>query len=296
METNINVTKKLQIGIGGVLAALTAVAVFLIFSPEPSEPQGPAVHWTPSSLGRTVPAGNTIEVPVSFAANRDLKDVVIRVVPELADLVSVAPSDFGDVRKGQTLILTIVIAPSAMAAPETLDGVIQLRNGGETEKVYPKPLPVAIEVWEALSFPITGGNLNVGIPPGWTAESSDDNIVLISPATASAYETLGEDAVEIPADIGIGALANPDGLSLSSFVAGFAGTYYENYAAIEEGLVSGRPMVRYDDGLDELSQAPVLAAFIDSPPEIVLVTFNKHVASADDEALFDLIVETIGLP
>lgn len=144
----------------------------------------PPVSWTPSFLEETVVAGETLTVPVTFTASRNLSDVVVRVAPELADVVVVSPDALGDVQKGETRELNVVMAPAVTLSPEVLDGAIQLRHSGHPPKVYAKPLPTTVVVqWPSASI----DGVSFSHPATWQAEviegdeQLESTVVLTSP-------------------------------------------------------------------------------------------------------------------
>lgn len=110
------------------------------------------VSWEPSKLEVTVPNASTSTVEVSFTADKDLASVVVRIVPELTPFMSVEPSELGNIGKGETRTLTLLLAVPPETEPQSLDGTLQLRHDGKSAKNYSKPLPVELSI-EPIDLP-----------------------------------------------------------------------------------------------------------------------------------------------
>lgn len=123
----------------------------------------PSVSWEPSKLQVTAVNASTSTVEVSFTAEKDLNDVVVRVVPELSPYVSVEPAELGDIERGSTHSLTLLLTVPPETEAQLLDGTIQLRQGTKPAKVYAKPLPVELEL-DRLPFAQTPSGLTVSYP------------------------------------------------------------------------------------------------------------------------------------
>lgn len=155
-----------------LVLALVAVGVGIAVSPLRARP---TITWTPRSLTETVIAGETVTVPVSFISSENLTDLKVRVVPELADVVSVTPTHLDVVRAGEEAVLTVIFAPSVTALPKSHNGTIQLREIEVPSHIYSKPLPVNLTVlWQ------TNENDEVGYtflsPPKYSVFQRTENL------------------------------------------------------------------------------------------------------------------------
>jgi hypothetical protein len=103
----------------------------------------PGVTWSPGSISDTVSPGQQQTIPLSFTASANLTNVVVRVVPALQGLVQVTPSSLAAAQKGQTIHLTLTVAPSASAPLVVTQGTIQVHVGTAT---IAQPLSVQIIV------------------------------------------------------------------------------------------------------------------------------------------------------
>jgi hypothetical protein len=133
----------------------------------------PALTWEPETLTPTAPAGGTRTVHASFTANKSITDASVRVVPALADIVSVQPVYLGPIAAGQTVDLEITVTPPSGAGPTDLfEGTIQIRSGpkGKNEA---RPLPVEVSVSGAVLGPAGG---TVSAADGSTITLGPDNI------------------------------------------------------------------------------------------------------------------------
>ena len=93
---------------------------------------GQAITWTPASITDTANPGSRQDIPVTFTASANVANVSISVVPALQKLVSLSPTSFASLQKGQVVKLTLSVAPSATAALGTVQGAVQVRTGGAT--------------------------------------------------------------------------------------------------------------------------------------------------------------------
>ena len=144
--------------LGGGLILVTVI----LFASTPSAAK-PPVTWTPSSVLEAVPAGQSVTVPVSLTASRNLTDMVVRIAPELQPFVDVDQPVLGDINEGETVVLIFTISMSAGALPETIEGVAQLRTESAPNKTFGSPLPFTIVVLEQLF-------LNIGNPTVFPSE------------------------------------------------------------------------------------------------------------------------------
>ncbi len=106
----------------------------------------PTIEWVPSSLLATISAGQRSTAVVSFTSSATIGGPVhIRVVPELAQHVTVTPSSFDDVTAGQPRTVSLAFAAAERSPVGTLDGVIQIRAQNKT---LGRPLPVTLTIEE----------------------------------------------------------------------------------------------------------------------------------------------------
>jgi hypothetical protein len=110
------------------------------------------VTWNPSSLSKTIFVGTTSSVDVTFTTERDLQDVTLSVVPDLAGIVSVIPSSFGTIKAGEAQTVKIIFTVPENAQLQTLSGTIHLKQGSRT---IARPLPVSVQMQAASARVIT---------------------------------------------------------------------------------------------------------------------------------------------
>lgn len=104
---------------------------------------GAAIVWTPALITDTANPGSRQDIPVTFTAAADVSNVALSVVPALKGSVTVTPSSFASLQKGQVVRVTLSIAPPANAALGTTQGTVQVRLGSST---IASPLPVNVVV------------------------------------------------------------------------------------------------------------------------------------------------------
>lgn len=124
------------------------ILIVLVLLPRSPVPATPAVSWTPSSVLKAVPAGQSVTVPVSLTASRNLTDMVVRIAPQLQPFVDVDQPVLGDITEGETVVLTFMVSMPASAVPQTIEAVVQLRSESPPNKNFGSPLPFTILVLE----------------------------------------------------------------------------------------------------------------------------------------------------
>ena len=220
-------------------------------------------------------------VTVSFTTSTDLSDVVVRVIPELTGIVSVDPVSIGDVGKGETVSLSVTIAPPIDALPETLDGVIQLRRGGRPPKVYAPPLPITVHIWRPAEITSNGVTVGFAYPPEWDRSGG----FLYRPETPSGVDEL------TPPEVTIQVLENASLASLRDFLANYRRGWYLLYDEISELTIGSHPAILTI--ASTTPREPASAAFIAVPsaPAIVSVLGRK----SSQEEFFE-VLELLVLP
>jgi len=136
----------------------------------------PAISWQPENVTATISAGGSNTIPVTFTASANLAGVSIRVVPALQSFVKVEPASFGAISKGQATQVNLILHPSAITLPQTVEGTIQVRSTSDPNKNLARPLPVSLTVtWATFSnaasgieikYPDFGAASAVDVTPG----------------------------------------------------------------------------------------------------------------------------------
>jgi len=118
----------------------------------------PTFEWTPKKLILEQMLARRSTHKMSVKASKDVDGAIINIVPELKDWITVSPYFFNNIKKGETINLTVIISLPYNIPLETVEGVIQLREAipGKPGKTLAKPLPVVLKVIE--------GN-DEGLPP-----------------------------------------------------------------------------------------------------------------------------------
>jgi thermitase len=103
----------------------------------------PVVTWSPSHLTKTALIGTSSSVDITFTCDRELNNVTVRVVPELASVVSVTPSRFEKIELGTVQTVKVTFSVPKNAPIQTLRGTIYLKEGSKT---IARPLPVELNI------------------------------------------------------------------------------------------------------------------------------------------------------
>ncbi|MDY7092621.1 MAG: hypothetical protein SX243_06580 [Acidobacteriota bacterium] len=106
----------------------------------------PAISWEPESVFLPVVRGESTSISASFTANTNLGQVELRVVPELAEFVSVIPSSPLTINRGTTTQVELTVQAGTDSILGVLEGTVQVRKLGHKPKNYSRPLPINIEI------------------------------------------------------------------------------------------------------------------------------------------------------
>jgi len=118
----------------------------------------PTFEWSPKKLKVEQMQARRSTHKMSVKASKDVDGAIINIVPELKDWITVSPYFFENIKKGETISLTVIISLPYNIPLETVEGVIQLREAipGKPGKTLAKPLPVILKVIEGI---------DEGLPP-----------------------------------------------------------------------------------------------------------------------------------
>jgi|GEM_PF-2307074 len=109
----------------------------------------PSITWRPEAINHEIPAGATVTLRTSFVASEEIQDATLRVVPSLAryvQAVQVYPAAGATIRPYDPAQVMLNVSVPQALGPVTLNGVVQLKSAGQTNKTYAKPLPVTLAV------------------------------------------------------------------------------------------------------------------------------------------------------
>jgi hypothetical protein len=129
-----------------VFTMLMFIAGGLLFSADLNAK--PLVEWSPVKLTVEQMQGTQSINVVRAQVAKDVQGLVVRVIPELQQWISVSPSTIGALQSGQVIDITVAINLPVDAGIGKYHGVIQLRHSvaGEPQKVLAKPLPVVLDI------------------------------------------------------------------------------------------------------------------------------------------------------
>jgi hypothetical protein len=102
------------------------------------------IAWDPSAVNTEIALGERETIRTSFTSPRHLTDVIIRVPPELEEIVQVVPKEFNRVRRGETVPVDIIASVPGDAIPGPKVGLIRLfREVRVGRKTFVLPLILA---------------------------------------------------------------------------------------------------------------------------------------------------------
>ena len=125
-----------------IMVILLSVTFCLAVYSKPSR-ANPGIEWHPASLSVEVGQGLSVATTAAFEPSKDIAHLSVRVVPELAPFVSVSPSAFENVKKGDRYTISISVSVPPEVAIGQFDGTIGLREG---RRMVAHPLPTIIDV------------------------------------------------------------------------------------------------------------------------------------------------------
>jgi hypothetical protein len=122
-----------------------AIAILLSFLSINTVQAKPTIEWEPESLEIRQAEGTVKAYTLQVNFNKAATDVVARVVPALEEWISVNPVSFGDVSKGDTIELELIVSIPSGETAANHGGVMQLR-GGKNQNNLAKPLHLNLTI------------------------------------------------------------------------------------------------------------------------------------------------------
>jgi hypothetical protein len=123
--------------------AFRVAALAFVFGHAISAQAKPNVMWSPQNVSEEILAGEEHEVTVELNIVEGRGNLTLRVVPALADVLTVEPAFIGFAEAGDTIEVTLYFAPAPDLDEGLLDGVVQVRSGRRT---IAKPLPIVLNI------------------------------------------------------------------------------------------------------------------------------------------------------
>lgn len=189
------------------LGLLMLLLLVLAFGAAAKAGTTPPISWNPASVDVVVARGSSADVVVSFTSSVKLRDVDLRVVPEITSFVKVTPASLGSVAAGETVSVTLTVSPGDATALGTYEAVIQVRV---KSKNIALPLPVVVRVGyfvdaSGANIVSVDSNATLSVPAG---ALSGDETITVEPSTSVPPADFGE-AVSAIYDFG------PNGLTFA---------------------------------------------------------------------------------
>lgn len=141
-------------GILGVLALALLGGVIATYSPRVSA--APSVQWAPSAINIALKPGQSQTITATITAQSTISAPVLRVVSELAPVLSVSPQAISGLSQGQSLPIALTFNVPIDALPAVTTGTVQLRDGVGGNTIA-QPIPVGLNVvWARFADPSAG--------------------------------------------------------------------------------------------------------------------------------------------
>lgn len=173
-ESRHSTARWLSLSLGVIV--LATGALLLVASPVPAKPP---VAWAPESVSEILLPGESDAVAVFWTASQEVSDARVEVVPELEAFVQVSPVDLGDVNEGDEVTLTLQLSVPVEAVPGLIEGTIQVKSANTPKRVFARPLPVTIEIWQTVTEATSG--VTLAFPPNLESFSVEDTILVREP-------------------------------------------------------------------------------------------------------------------
>ncbi|MCU7800571.1 MAG: hypothetical protein KZQ70_10600 [gamma proteobacterium symbiont of Lucinoma myriamae] len=150
-----------------VLTSLSfGILMFSFYVYSPPTLAAPHITWSQKSIYKSLEGEANSTVPVTFTTYKDIEEVYVSVVPEIAPFVSVSIESFNGFFAGEVYELELHFKVPENALIGTIEGVIQLRSGKNN---LSKPLPIKLEV-------LSLGGINIESTNFWYALSSENTL------------------------------------------------------------------------------------------------------------------------
>lgn len=132
------------------LLAMLSMALFLFSASTNANPKygDDCIVWNRPQLAFSLKPGDSTTTIVTFTAHEKIDEqVTVFVTNGLKDIVSVLPTSFGPLQRGQTATLTVVLKLGVLAQPSTATGTIQFyASRGKLRKPEQVGRPISIAV------------------------------------------------------------------------------------------------------------------------------------------------------
>lgn len=145
-----SIKNKTFLTLGLAILAVSTVVTVLSFESRreqnktPATPSQPKITWSEPRITIKLAAGQGLLKTLTFTSDRNLQNVTIEPVPEIARfLTSVQPDSLPNVTPGQSQSIGLSFFIPAGTPQGTYDGTIHIRSGNQT---LPSTLKVVIEV------------------------------------------------------------------------------------------------------------------------------------------------------
>jgi hypothetical protein len=215
-------------------------------SPKPSptalqaSPQ-PQIRWSAKQLEVILSPEEKASRSVSFISSRNIQNVVLEPVPELAPFVTIQPNTFANVPAGQPQAVTVTYTIPVDATLRDYDGTIHVRLGNET---LAQILKVRLGIWGHVR--IEEQSYEFRYPPTLTPRTgrASNEIVLSVPGnegnfpeiTLEVFSTEEADPIAIRSSLENYSLT--DAAIQPIVIDGIPGT---RFSGLAPGLVNGVP-------------------------------------------------------
>lgn len=155
-----------------------------------------SVVWTPERIEQTLGFEGTVDIPATFISNIKLKNVDLRVVPELQPFVSVEPKYFESIEANTPCEVTVHFSVPHGTYPGLYDGTIHLKVGNN--KTFPQTLKVDLSIfYENVSIPSTTKVLGESTTQYLSSVSTDGSTLTFSKTTPELESLLPGDVIVI---------------------------------------------------------------------------------------------------
>lgn len=152
----------------------------LLIAPMPLIAATARVSWNQPEVSIAVEVGGERYVGVSITSDQDLVDVQLRVVPELAGLVSPDPTQIALARRGESTPVWLRVSIPDSVQPGLYQGTVHVRQGAATVAV---PLRMKLTVLSAASISDPNGS---GQPITVSTDSGKLEAMTVLPSSSVA--------------------------------------------------------------------------------------------------------------
>ena len=127
-------------------SVITSLLIVEPASPAPSQAPPAKITWFPPRVELVLRPGDSAAGNYVISNTRDLGDVVLEAVPEIAPFVTVEPQAFANLSAEEGTVVRLSFSIPDSTPLGTYNGAVHVRSNTSPVRTYARPLPVILRV------------------------------------------------------------------------------------------------------------------------------------------------------